>query len=168
VDAETRFELSFEYTPGDVWRTVLINGFDTSSTDVKELKGVFDNSQPRNANAKEKHTWNPVLLQNFHTYSSSSFPMKHLELDRGSWVSVIVSTWENRAHLLAECVDFPQEVFHPDSLAVRNIRTSLEKVTMYNRVSAEPAPGNFPESFVFAIAMNRWSLDDGAARPKWR
>jgi hypothetical protein len=60
---------------------VLIYGFDTSGTDVKELRGLFDNSQPRNA--KEKHTWNPVLLQNFHTYSSSSFPMKHLELDRG-------------------------------------------------------------------------------------
>jgi len=62
---------------------VLIYGFDTSCTDVKELKGGFDNSQPRNAKReKEKHTWNPVLLQNFHTYSSSSFPMKHLELDR--------------------------------------------------------------------------------------
>jgi hypothetical protein len=82
VDSETRFELAFEYARGDVWRTVLIYGFDTSSTDLKELKGGFDNSQPRNA--KEKHTWNPVLLQNFHTYSSSSFPMKHLELDRGS------------------------------------------------------------------------------------
>jgi hypothetical protein len=142
---------------------MLIYGFDTSGTDLKELKGRFDNSQPRNA--KEKHTWNPVLLQNFHTYSSSSFPMKHLELDRGP-VQCIISTRENRAHLLAKCVDFPQEVFHPDSLAARNIRTSLEKVTMDNRVPAEPAPGNFAESFVFVIVMNRWSLDDGTARPK--
>jgi hypothetical protein len=59
---------------------MLIYSFDTSSADLKELEGVFDNSQPRNA--KEKPTWNPVLLQNFHTYSSSSFPIKHLELDR--------------------------------------------------------------------------------------
>lgn len=62
---------------------MLIYGFDASGADVEELKGgVFDNSQP--GNVKEKHTWNPVLLQNFHTYSSSSFPMKHLELDRGT------------------------------------------------------------------------------------
>jgi hypothetical protein len=60
---------------------VLVYGFDTPRTDVEELKRGFDNSRPRNA--KEKRTWNPVLLQNFHTYSSSSFPMKHLELDRG-------------------------------------------------------------------------------------
>lgn len=166
MDAETRFELAFEYAPGDVRRTVLIYGFDTSSADLKELKRVFDNSQPRNT--KEEHTWNPVLLQNFHTYSSSSFPMKHLELDRGPGLMYFLDARENRAHLLAECVDFPQEVFHLDRLAARNIRTSLEKVTMDNRVSAEPAPGNFPESFVFATAMNRWSLDDGAARPKRR
>jgi hypothetical protein len=141
---------------------VLIYGFDTSSTDVKELKGVFDNSQPRNA--KEKHTWKPLLLQNFHTYSSSSFPMKHLELDRGPGLVYLMR--ENRAHLLAECVDLPEEVLHPDSLAAHDIGTSLEKVTMDNRVSAEPAPGNFPKSFVFVIVMNRWSLDDGAARLK--
>ena len=89
--------------------------------------------------------------------------MKHLELDRGF---CIVSMRKNRDHLLAECVDFPQEIFHSDSLAARDIRPSLEKVTMDNRVSAESAPGNFPESFVFVIGMNRWSLDDGAARPK--
>ena len=71
-----------------------------------------------------------------------------------------------KAYLLAECIDFPQEVFHPDSLPARNVRTSLEKVAMDNRVSAEPAPGNLPESFVFTVVMNRWSLDDGAARPK--
>lgn len=73
---------------------------------------------------------------------------------------------ENRAHLLAKCADFPKEVFHPHSLAARNIRTSLEKVAVDNRVSAKPAPGNFPESFVFVIVVNRWSLDDGAARPE--
>ena len=39
VDTKTRFELAFEYTPGDVGRVVLIYGFDTSSTDVKELNG---------------------------------------------------------------------------------------------------------------------------------
>jgi len=92
--------------------------------------------------------------------------MKHLELDRGPELVYRHATRENRAHLLAEWVDFPQEVFHPDSLAARDIRTSLEEVTMDNRVPAEPAPGNFPENFVFVIVTNRWSLDDGAACPK--
>lgn len=87
MDAETRFELAREYAPGDVRGIVLVYGFDTPGTDVKELRSAFDNSQPRSTN--ERHTWNPVLLQNFHTYSSSSFPMKHLELDAPVLVSIL-------------------------------------------------------------------------------
>ena len=90
MDAETRFELALEYAPGDVRRTVLVYGFDTPGTDVKELRSAFDDSQAESAEESyEGHTWNPVLLQNFHTYSSSSFPMKHLELDTQALVSTL-------------------------------------------------------------------------------
>lgn len=111
------------------------------------------------------HTWNPVLLQNFHTYSSSSFPMKHLDLDTGpsQYTALLL---EIGAHLRAKCVDFPQEVFHFDRLPARSISTPLEKIAMDNGVPAEPAPGDFPESLV--VVVSRWSLDDGATRPKRR
>ena len=82
MDAETRFELAFEYAPGDVRRTVFVYGFDTPSTDLKELRRHPVIVSP-GMQRRWRHTWNPVPLQNFHTYSSSSFPMKHLELDTG-------------------------------------------------------------------------------------
>ncbi len=90
--------------------------------------------------------------------------MKHLELYTPC--RRIVFTLENCANLRAECVNLPQEVFNPNSLAARIIRTSLEKVTMDYRASSEPAPGNFPESLVFVLVTNRWSLDDRAGRPE--
>ena len=49
MDAETRFELALEYAPGDVRRTVLVYGFDTPGTDVKELRSAFDDSQAESA-----------------------------------------------------------------------------------------------------------------------
>lgn len=78
-------------------------------------------------------------------------------LDAGNW-----------GHLRAKRVDLPQEVSHLDGLAARNLCTSPEKVTVDNRVPAEPAPGDFSESLLVVGGVSRWSLDDGATRPKRR
>lgn len=69
-------------------------------------------------------------------------------------------------HLCAKHVDFPQEVLYLDCLPARSISAPLEKVAVNNRVPAETAPDDLPESLLIFVVMCRWSLDDGATCPK--
>lgn len=73
--------------------------------------------------------------------------MKHLELNMGpcQCIGLMIEKWDD---LLPKCMDLPQEVFHPNSIAPCNSVVALEKVTMDYRASSKPAPDNFPQGLL--------------------
>jgi len=163
VDAETRFELAFEYALGDVRRTVLVYGFDAPGADLKELirrpTTVSQGMQMRETYLE------PSALAEFPHVLFLVIP-NETSRARHKSQSVDCLDARNRSHLRAKRGDLPQEVSHFDGLAARNLCTSPEKITVDNRVPAEPAPGNFPESLLVVGGVCHWSLDDGATRPE--
>ena len=129
---------------------MLVYGFDTPSTDVDELRETFDNGQPQEC--KRETNLKSCALAEFPHIFFLVVPNETSRSEHGSSFGALA--WREggrKENLRPKPIDFPQEIFHSDSVPPSNIGASLEEVTMDDRAFAEPAPSNFSESLLSVV-----------------